>query len=596
MSTPMTSLQDTLRSFDNTTEPFAEYEIAQAIRETAPPGNTDPPLQVTAELIAFELYENYQGDLGNWGTYYGPMSVSVSKDGDVYEYPSIDSITSEVIDYWAERVTEVAHPILKARYADLVWVFSNIVKKEKPSIRMAQVAIESSIEIARRRLRRYELSTVDHLTRALTLSSSISDQTRYKQTRDAIIDYEERIGQDEKLGTWGFSFDLLIRSRSRRFPLPTSMETRIIAALEARLARLTSQSASSLTDPQLFGAEKAALALASFYQQTAKADDLNRVVRLYYKSFKSLVDGNEAGLASMWLRRMLEVFNKYGLSDEADEVSIALRDIGPSASAELKSLSVDSTFSVESLQEYASAIVSGNLEEALINIALSLTPPRKVVEENLRQLEQEFPLFFRIPKEVMDANGLTVGTVGSLDTDLSGNIIFQMAEQLSLESPLLRLVMTTLVEKFNVTDQELVDHLYLSPLYSKDMRLIVEKGIRAYLQNDYITSIHMLIPQIEVGIRRLFELARYPVLVRGRKGAVRFRLLDNLLRDEDAQEILSSDLVWYFRTLLTDQRGWNLRNTVSHGLMRQQDLGPDKADRVVHALLCLAMVRYQTTD
>ena len=596
MSDQITLLQDILGRFDGTSEPFAEYEIAGAIREVAQPDNIDPPFQLIAELIAFDLFENYQGEQGNWGTYYGPLSVSISKDGDVYEYPAIDSITSEVIDYWAERASQATHPILKARYADLVWVFSNPVKIVRPPVRMAQLAIENRIEIAKQSLHRDEPSTVDHLTRALTLSNNISDVTRYERARDAVIEYEDRIGSDEKLGTWGFSFDLLIRTRSKKFPLPETMEAKIIAALESRLVRLTSNGASSLRDPRLFGAEKASLTLASFYQQTNQREDTGRVLKLYFTSFKSLADGNEAGLASMWLRTMLEVFDNYGLNAEANEVAIALREIGPSVSAELRPVPVETAISVDSLREYATAIIGEDLQQALISVALSMTPSRDRVEESLRRIEQEFPLYSRIQKEILDFDGRTVGTVGSLDKDIYGNIIQQMAEQLSLESLLLRQVMTTLVEKFDLDERDLVDYLYLSPLFSEAMRLIVEKGVRAYMQNDYITAVHLLIPQIEVAIRRLFELAGYPVLVRGRNGAMQFRLLDNLLRDEVATEILSNDLVCYLRALLTDQRGWNLRNAVSHGLLLQQYFGADKADRVVHTLLCLAMVRYQTDD
>jgi len=47
----------------------------------------------------------------------------------------------------------------------------------------------------------------------------------------------------------------------------------------------------------------------------------------------------------------------------------------------------------------------------------------------------------------------------------------------------------------------------------------------------------------------------------------------------------------YLRILLTDARGWNVRNEVSHGLASFEMMSLAVADRVVHALLLLALVR-----
>ena len=74
------------------------------------------------------------------------------------------------------------------------------------------------------------------------------------------------------------------------------------------------------------------------------------------------------------------------------------------------------------------------------------------------------------------------------------------------------------------------------------------------------------------------------------------RILDGLLRDPLIVQVFGEDAVFYFRTLLVDPRGWNLRNRVCHGLCNANEFGPSMSDRVMHVLLCLAQVREQASE
>jgi hypothetical protein len=48
----------------------------------------------------------------------------------------------------------------------------------------------------------------------------------------------------------------------------------------------------------------------------------------------------------------------------------------------------------------------------------------------------------------------------------------------------------------------------------------------------------------------------------------------------------------YFQVLFTDQRGWNIRNDVCHGISPVQAFSwPSLTDRIFHALLILATMR-----
>ena len=102
---------------------------------------------------------------------------------------------------------------------------------------------------------------------------------------------------------------------------------------------------------------------------------------------------------------------------------------------------------------------------------------------------------------------------------------------------------------------------------------------------------HILIPQIEAIIRNLSEKIGIPILKPAPTGGFFYRTLDKLLGEEGIKKILSEDMCLYFRVLLTDPRGWNLRNEMCHGISGPERFNQISADRIFHALLCLALVK-----
>lgn len=74
--------------------------------------------------------------------------------------------------------------------------------------------------------------------------------------------------------------------------------------------------------------------------------------------------------------------------------------------------------------------------------------------------------------------------------------------------------------------------------------------------------------------------------------AFNLKTFDHLLNDEIVTNVFGEDKSLYFRTLFTDKRGWNIRNNVAHGMLdTEQFHNKQNIDRILHATLCLGMVR-----
>lgn len=67
--------------------------------------------------------------------------------------------------------------------------------------------------------------------------------------------------------------------------------------------------------------------------------------------------------------------------------------------------------------------------------------------------------------------------------------------------------------------------------------------------------------------------------------------LDDILRDADVREFLGEDAWRYFDVLLANRKGLNFRNRMAHGLMTTGEMNRSTSNRVVHALLVLALIR-----
>ena len=134
--------------------------------------------------MVFDFTENYPDDKSVWGTYFGPMFVLPNKEGKMVEYPSIQKITPEILSYWEKRAKESKNPVFKQRYSNLVWDFSEKVTSKKPHYSIAQIFIDSVIEIAEKDLHKYNTDVIEKLERALSLGLSVNDKERINKLID----------------------------------------------------------------------------------------------------------------------------------------------------------------------------------------------------------------------------------------------------------------------------------------------------------------------------------------------------------------------------------------------------------------------------
>ncbi len=596
----ITKLNRLLEKFDIGKSPLCESRVSQELGElrrvndNTDTADSDTTLEWKAERMAFDFCEDRQDIDTGWGTYYGPMFSLENDDGTLSENPSIQDITSEIIDYWKVRGRKTKHPVLKARYLGLVWDFSESVLGEKPSHKTALAYIDALIEVADRELHGHESSVHTKLKRAIELSLTLNNDDCLEKAREAVLKYHKSILRDDASGYWSFAYYLLLENRKAK--TTPKQEKSIIDCLEDILVRLEkSNEKGEQIDPWKY--EKVALPLAEYYRRKKKPDDLERVVKVIGGAFEKASENVEPMLSSAWLQHIRTIYSNYGFKEDASRILVKIKEVGSKVNEDLKSITVEQKIPVDEIDKFVNTLIDGqDLNRALRRVVFRFIPSKDKVAEQVKNLSEKAPLSFMMPIQIQGHKGRVVATIGGIDENLDKHVVLQLYQNMRLEGFFLRHVYEGIHDKFNLTADKIMDFLYESPVFFKDKKEIIKRGIDAYLAKDFLVAAHLLIPQIEDIIRNLFELSGVPVMTPNKEGGYNLLLLGKLFSHQLFREVFGENVTLYFRVLFTDSKGWNLRNDLCHGLMMSESLNQQNLDRVIHALLCLAIVRKKETE
>ena len=568
-------LEELEDSTESTSEHFISSKINIATKE-------DQSLEAIAERLAFGFCEDYLDKQNSWGTYYGPMVVCAGDDGKTYESPSLSLVDNDVIEYWKTRSLITKKPLMKARYSGLVWDLSEAAVGKKPDYKIAIDYVNALLDVAKKDLCEHPTETITKITRAYKVASALNNSELIKNSIEVAINLEDRIAEDDKAGLWGFCFELFVLGKCRQ--LSNAQEKKLIADLESRLERVSK-------DSSPWVCESAGIPLATYYRSKGMDADVSRVINVVGRCFEESCEGLAAMQASSWLQHVHDIYISFNMKGSAERVSKKVAEVGPDVVESMQEFSHSMEIPKEKLDAYLVSMTSGDLETTLNRIAIQFVPKKDQVERQVLELAKNHPLTYLFTKTLQDHKGRPVATIGGIEDDLEGNVIHQLSQNMSIDSFFLQHSFSKTIEVYGLSVEDLTSFIMKSPIFEESKKDIVKKGVQAYLEKDYMSAIHILVPQAESAIRTLVELMGSATLRKNRQGGLQLRTFDDLLRDESVEKCFGADTAFYFRMLLTDQRGWNLRNDVCHGISPAGAFNYSTADRIVHVILCLSQVR-----
>lgn len=573
-----------LREYDARTDDFNEAKLSFVLdrqQQECPAASELERKAIFAEIAALQLYLFPGQKKSRWGTRYSPALEGTRQDGKPCGNPDISRVDHAILQYWTERARTVKHPVLKGRYADVVWDLSKLAGV-KPSILMLQQAVDSYVECGQRFPSSDDAE--DRLERALELALSVADKQRIEPVVDTLLRLPGSTDRAEPYGIW--LFDVLYDRKG--VGLTDDQQKQLIDKLEKEL-----QQTCEAANPFGIAARPHALRLARHYRQIGKPDDIKRVLQAYGNAVMALADNAHGLVAMSWLQDVYATYLEFGLKDEVAQVQIVAKQKGVEGEGQMICTEHSLTIPQEQIDAFIAGIVGENLESTLFRIAASLYPRLPDVRKQLEDAQTNTAIYAMIPLSKM-GEGHVIANAGSIAGDPEGRLMFQMADNLKISSPFLQLAFDCTRQKYEFSAETLVPFLLRSPLFDPDRRQLLEYAVTAYLNDDHIAASHVLVPQIEHALRRLLGLLGKATDKHRRSDLtvmVEKTLNDILEKESVIRECLGEDVVMYLRVFLCDPRGLNVRNNVAHGLMKAEEFSRFISDRLLHIILLLAHIR-----
>lgn len=180
-------------------------------------------------------------------------------------------------------------------------------------------------------------------------------------------------------------------------------------------------------------------------------------------------------------------------------------------------------------------------------------------------------------KGYLDKNGRRVGSVPSIQgaTESDMELICRDYARTHYTINVIALVQRYLYmmnQKFELNESNLrflVDNNIFVP---QDRKGAFLKGLVAGFNYDYLTSMSVLMPQVENAIREMAKTLDILTDKFDNKGIQEYLSLGSIINKLEDSELLEEDLIFNLRLFYAGELGYDMRNNVAHGLLSDDEL------------------------
>lgn len=538
-----------------------------------------------------------------WNSYFGPVSSGIDKEGNEVHIPDAKQIEVEVIEYWKARSEQTPHPILRARYADLAWEIGRIWKQEHPGqppialprelAQCAAVAYLDSVKLADTSVPLQLFKAWRFLDRALGLALLIQDVKLIEKVKTAAFDFNRTNRASGHIDQW-WLIDNFVFDR-KGLVLTDAERQENIGWLNEAL-----NTCSDLSDRQRFEPHLALQASDRIarWAQKAKQPELGiAALKTAASAFEAFAKQTNAMTAIAWLEDLSIRYRQNNLAEDASRVDAEIKARSDEAKQSMRRASAPINVTEEEIEHLLDELTAGSFEQAIGRIAFQLMSEPGYLQRIVETNAANAPLHASMSITLMDDNGFTTATIGSVKNDMPGRVINAAATFIGAYTPLLHQALGRLKDRWNMDAEMLAAFLVLSPLFPAPTHDLLKAGIAAWFAGDYVKAIHVLVPQVEAGLREMLRAyGESPMRHNPREGGFETIGMGTLLINSTFKAKARPSFRLHMRALYTSLKGMNIRNRVAHGLASADAFGFGLADWIIHSLLAIRTLGYLEGD
>ena len=584
------TLAEVLAAYDVAGQRFEYHDYVAALCSMPDDERTKSESQY--EWTAFKLQPNDSDH--TFGGYFGPQVTMADAQGNPVYIPALSDITPDAVLYWEQRYKTATNPLMRMRYAALVWDFKKRIVNADYDKDLYRVYVDSMLEVCNNDLESHPVVTTTVLERLFSIAKgNLADLAK---TKDALRDFEARKATDKTVRLWACQF-LLMTENKKCFtqeeidPLVTSHED--------RLKRLIAPDAKGRIDVWTVDAQ--CNILADYYNRCQQKEDVRRVLKVLEQAHKQCFDPNNPLQSMGILEQLHHKFAHFGLKNEADALTAEIQAMGAPASKTLQQHKYEFEIPKEVFDQADELFgtKAPSDEERWSNFIFQFIPSKAEEEKSLTEAAKYSPLTFMTATNMMDFKGRPQSVIGSYDKDPEGNLVMHITQHLNFSIHFLGIAIAKMREAGLMTpDRIMSDIIEPSPLYEESSYFIIRQALEFMFNDQPVLACHLLVPQIECTIRNLVENAGFSVIKPQKRVEKGFQLitLDDLLRKEPVEKAFTPDGALYLRLVLTDQRSLNIRNELCHGILPPDSFGSGVAARLLHVLVMIGWVRIKISE
>jgi len=533
-----------------------------------------------------------------WGIYWSELASGVKQDGTPFYSPDIADIDHEIISYWMSRSEACKHPVMQARYADLSWEIGRYLRTKSKhegktgstiSITFYQRAIDAYLQCVEKDLFKSDYDAWIYISRALELSLSMKDRVRTEKSKASLFAFASKQEKEKADWMW-WQFENIVWSNSKALGLDDKTRNEVISLLNRVLAKRSNHSDKEHFNPH--EATSAADSLCRWLAQTNNIEDSKKVIKIAALAFEEAAKQAGGITAIAWLEDLIPKYRQFGMLEDAARIERTIAQRAKDAQAEMGVFETSYELKKEEVEQWTSQFIAEDANKSLIIMARRFIVREKETKDRLQKIGVEAPLFSMLPSSIMNSEGFTVASVGSIEEDIDGRAIQHAATILAQQSPWLNLALEKIKEQFSLDVNALMELIKTSPLFPFRHHQLVREGVEAWLAKDSIKAIHILVPQVESALRELLKILGGAVMIPDADiGGFKAIGLGQVLNHSFFKEKIPTDIRFHFRVLYNDPRGLNVRNELAHGLISPELLDIELANWILHSVIFLSLIR-----
>lgn len=342
------SIMATLHAIDN--EPnFAvrsEADIVTLLRKNLADPEEGLDELGLAEFYAFSLIENYKGN-GSWDSYFGSPAMQFT-DGRRDERIPVKKIKGDTIAYWSERSRKSKNPVLRARYAGLVWDLQQKICSTRPDFHEYAVPyIENLIKSVTDRVITSFPGSRQKLSRALNLSVSSKNEILKQKAISAVFQFQQTAAIHTGAGTWRVSYDLLVKPGIVK--QGDAGYTEVMDCLESWFEKSLHPVDTGI---DLASTEAVFEPLMDQYIKEKNVEKLDSLFTKMQEGLDKKLAVCNVAEGMHWLEKLEVYYKKAGYNNKAADIAVRLQEMGPRLIAEMKLISAEQTFPKDQIDHF----------------------------------------------------------------------------------------------------------------------------------------------------------------------------------------------------------------------------------------------------